>query len=93
MGRDEQHRKARRALDRAVEQLARAGINPVQVFTDEQNRLPPRQPYELPDQRLEGLFLLALRAQCKRRIALLRRQRQQVREEGHIFDRRRCRRE
>jgi len=93
VGRNDKHRQARRALDRAVEQIARTGVDPVQVFADEQHRLSPRQPYEVPDQGLEGPFLLTPQAQCKRRIALLRRQRQQVHEEGRIFDRRRCRRE
>ena len=70
---DEQHRQARRPIDRAVEKLARTRIDPVQVFADEKNRLPSSQFLELPYQRIEGLFLLPLCAQCDRRIALLRR--------------------
>jgi hypothetical protein len=37
-------------LDCTVEKLARAGIDPVQVFADEEDRLPRREPFELPQQ-------------------------------------------
>jgi hypothetical protein len=37
-GDDEQHRQAYHSLDRHVQQLARAGIDPVYVFVDHDHR-------------------------------------------------------
>jgi len=70
---DEQHRHAGRAIDRAVEKLARTGVDPMQVLTDEQDGLACRQRFELPQQRLKGFVFLALRAQTEWRITRLRR--------------------
>ena len=85
VGRDEQYWKARRAIDHAVEKLARTGVDPMQVLKYEEDRLPPRQPFELPQQCLKGLVCLALWAQTKRRIARFRWHREKVGEQGEIF--------
>jgi hypothetical protein len=62
MGGDQQHRQARRALDHAVEKLARAWVDPVQVFAQEQNRLPSCQTFELVQQCGEKHLAFTLRA-------------------------------
>ena len=68
--REQQHRPMRDPLDRAVQQFARARIDPVDVLEHHQHRLPLRQALDLPQQRLERLLLLALRRDIERRCDL-----------------------
>ena len=67
---DEQYRQPRDLFDRKVEQLARGRIDPMQILADHQYRLMPCQRLELPQQRRQGPFLLALRAEVERREAV-----------------------
>jgi hypothetical protein len=70
VGCDQQHRQACDLLDRKFDRLVRGRIEPMQVLKDHQDRLPPRQRLELPQQRRQCPLLLALRAQVERREAL-----------------------
>src|SRR6202030_1459981 len=76
-GQDQQHRQARRPLDRQIEQFARAGIDPVQVLDHHQHWLLAGEGLELMEQRREQLLALALRGQVDFGCAA-RQQRQQV---------------
>jgi len=48
---EQQYRHAADALDHQVEQLARGRVDPMRVLEDHDDRLAPRQAFELPDQR------------------------------------------
>jgi hypothetical protein len=60
----------------------------MRVLKDHDYRLPARQTFELPDQRLQCPLLLALRSEVRQRAALRTRQAQQIRQERHILIRR-----
>ena len=74
-GDDEQHGQARYMLHRHLQQLARGRVDPVGVLEDRQQGSLTRQAFELPEQRLEGLFLLTVRSKIRRRIAIAGRNR------------------
>ena len=63
----QQHRPVRDPLDHAVQQFARTRVDPVKVIEHHQHRLLPRKTFNLPQQRLERLLLLALRRDIERR--------------------------
>ena len=65
--RQQQHRPVRDPLYHAVQQFARTRIDPVKVIEHHQHRLLPRKTFNLPQQRLERLLLLALRRDIERR--------------------------
>jgi hypothetical protein len=67
---DQQHWQAADPLDSEVEQLARGRVDPMRVLENDEHRLPARQTFELADQRLQGLLLLALRTEVRQRVAL-----------------------
>ena len=71
---DQQHRQAADPLDDEVEQLARGRVDPMRVLEDHDHRLLARQAFELPDQRLQCPFLLALRTEVRQRVAFRSRQ-------------------
>ena len=63
----QQHRPVRDPLYHAVQQFARTRVDPVKVIEHHQHRLLPRKTFNLPQQRLERLLLLALRREIERR--------------------------
>ena len=65
--RQQQHRPVRDPLYHAVQQFARTRVDPVKVIEHHQHRLLPRKTFNLPQQRLERLVLLALRRDIERR--------------------------
>ena len=71
--RDQQHRQAVDARDRAVQQFARGRVHPVKILEHHQHRPAPREVFEQPHQRVEHLLLAALRRQLLNAIAPRRR--------------------
>src|SRR5437588_9738567 len=71
-------------LDGQVEQLARGRVDPMRVLEDHHHRLLARQTFELPDQRLQNPFLLALWTEVRQRVTD-RTQRHEIGEECHIL--------
>ena len=65
----------------------------MKIIEHHQHRLLPRKTFNLPQQRLERLLLLALRRDIQRRSEIDRRQRVQVCDQRHVFHRRRGGRE
>ena len=92
-GDQQQDRQTGRALDREVEQLARARVDPVHVLEDHQRRPARRLRLELAQQRREGPLAPALRGGQGRGVAVAGRQRQQLGQEGHVLRGRRGRRQ
>ncbi len=84
-GDQHQYRQGADALDRQIEHFERGRIGPVGVFEQHQDRLLPRQCFELVEQGRQGQPPLLRRAQCERRIALAGRDRQQGSEERCRF--------
>ena len=87
-GYHQQYPQGAQPLNGEVEQLVRSRIDPMRVPENHQHRLPSGQTFELPDQRLQCLFLLALRGEVGQRMALGRRQGQQIDDECDIIVRR-----
>jgi hypothetical protein len=84
---DHQHGQAPRPIDDQAQELARRGINPVQVLVQQQHGLAAGHAHHLLEQGLEGLGLLPLRAQLERRISATGRNREQGSKQGHdLFD-------
>jgi len=84
VGRDQQHWQVCDPLDRKVEQLARRGIDPVQILEDHQYRLPPGQRLELAQQRRQCPLLLALRSEVERREAVATGERHHLGDQGDV---------
>ena len=82
-GDHQQHGQALQALHREVEQLERGRVDPVRVLEDHQDGPARGEALELPQQSLEGPRLPLLRVELERRVALLRRDREEVGEERH----------
>jgi hypothetical protein len=72
-GDQEQDRQPGHALDREVEQLARARVDPVNVLEDHQHGLATCQARETVQERLEGPLPLALRRERRRGVAIAER--------------------
>ena len=92
-GDQQQDPQPSRALDREVEQLARARVDPVHVLEDHQHRVAVRQPLDLAQQRLEGPLPLELRGERRRGVAVAGRERQQLGQQRHVLRGRRGRRQ
>ena len=92
-GGEKQDRQARHPLDEQVEQLTRAGVDPVDILEEHQHGTLLRQGFELPDQRLEGFLLFSLGRELERREATCGRQRQQLGQQRHVLLGRRAQRE
>jgi len=73
-GHDQQHRQAADMLDHEVEQLARGRVDPMRILEDHNHGLSACQTFEMPDQRLQCPFPLALRAEVRQRVVRRRRQ-------------------
>ena len=65
--RQQQHRPVRDPIYHAVQQFTRTWVDPVKVIEHHQHRLLPGKTFNLPQQRLECLLLLALRREIERR--------------------------
>src|SRR6516165_4319469 len=88
-GHDQQNRQAAHSFDSEVEHFARGRVDPMRVLEHHQQRLSVRQPFELSDQRLQYLILLALRTAVRQRVGLRNRQGHEIGEERHIVIRQR----
>jgi hypothetical protein len=69
-GDQHQYRQSADPFDRQIEHFERTRIGPVDVLEQHQDRLLPRQSFELIEQGCEGQAALLRGAQCQRRIAL-----------------------
>src|SRR4029077_15608548 len=87
-GNQEQHWLAYRAVYYAIQQLARAGVDPVHVLEDHQDGLPLDQRCELPEQRLKCLILFSLRIELEWGVQIATGNVQQFGKEDHVRDRR-----
>ena len=81
-GQQQQDPRGADPIDDRAEDVERAGIGPVQVLEDAQHRLPPGEPEELLNQRLDRQLPLPLRAVGQRRVTPVGRDRQQRRDQG-----------
>ena len=82
-GHEQQHRQLAQPLDREVEQLLRARVDPVHVLEEGEDGPPPRKAGELVQQDLERPRLAPLRARVRGRVALAGGQAQQLGDERH----------
>ena len=92
-GDEHEHWGALHPVDDEIQQLQRGRICPMHVLVQGQDRPVRREAEELIDQHLERPLLLPMRAHVQRRIAFVRRERQQRREQrghrAHIIGRQR----
>ena len=80
-GQQQQHPLARDPPDQPVEQLQRGRVGPVQVLEDAQHRLPAGEAGHLLDQDVDRRLPLPLRRRGERRVAPLRRDGQERRDQ------------
>ena len=81
---DQQHRQVGDAGNHSIEQIQRCRIDPVGVLEHDQDGALRRYAVELVEKRREGHLPLLLRADRQRRVAPVRRHRQQLGDERHI---------
>ena len=81
---DQQHRQIGDAGNRSIEQIERCRIDPVGVLEHDQDGALRRYAVELVEKRRESHLSLLLRADRQRRVAPVRRHRQQLGDERHI---------
>jgi hypothetical protein len=68
---NQQYRQVRQYTYCLVQQLERAGIGPMSVFEQHDNRLPASSIRQPAEKRFEDPLLLALRVEIERRIAIV----------------------
>ena len=80
-GEDHQYPQRGHPINEKVEELTRGGIAPVHVLPHHQHWLTRRQPFELRKLGVKRLLLALLGREIERRIAVARRNRQQIRQQ------------